>query len=442
MSDKPVKDESAWWRTAVVYQIYIRSFADGNGDGIGDISGIRARLAYLADLGVDAIWINPWYPSPLLDGGYDVADFREINPLYGTLAEADQLLEEAHGHGIKVLIDIVPNHTSNRHRWFQEALAVPPGHPSRDRYHICDGRSRDGSTPPSNWLSEFGGPAWEQMTDGQWYLHLFDVSQPDLNWENPEVHREFESILRFWLDRGVDGFRVDVAHGLFKAPSYPDCTEDGDLSVPRQQLDHPFWDRDEVHDVYRRWRSVLDAYNDRMMVAEAWVHPDRLPLYIREDEFHQSFNWDFLAAEWDAAEMARVIAESHERARKVGASPTWVLSNHDVMRHSTRYGLPRGTDWRRWPKQGPADALDVAAGGRRARAAALITLSLPGSAYLYQGEELGLPEVWDLPESVLDDPTWERSNHTLRGRDGCRVPLPWTPEGPSLGYSAADPWLP
>ncbi len=442
MNDKPVKDQSAWWRTAVVYQIYIRSFVDGNGDGIGDISGIRARLAYLADLGVDAIWINPWYPSPLLDGGYDVTDFRDINPLYGTLAEADQLLEEAHRHGIRVLIDIVPNHTSNLHRWFQEALASPPGHPSRDRYHIRDGRSRDGSAPPSNWLSEFGGPAWEQMADGQWYLHLFDVSQPDLNWENPEVQREFESILRFWLDRGVDGFRVDVAHGLFKAPSYPDFTEDGDLSVPRQQLDHPFWDRDEVHDIYRLWRSVLDGYRDRMMVAEAWVHPDRLPLYIREDEFHQSFNWDFLAAEWDAAEMARVIAESHERARKVGASPTWVLSNHDVMRHSTRYGLPRGTDWRRWPKQGPADALDAAAGRRRARAAALITLSLPGSAYLYQGEELGLPEVWDLPESVLDDPTWERSSHTLRGRDGCRVPLPWTPEGPSLGYSTIDPWLP
>ncbi len=442
MNDKPVKDQSAWWRTAVVYQIYIRSFVDGNGDGIGDISGIRARLAYLADLGVDAIWINPWYPSPLLDGGYDVTDFRDINPLYGTLAEADQLLEEAHRHGIRVLIDIVPNHTSNLHRWFQEALASPPGHPSRDRYHIRDGRSRDGSAPPSNWLSEFGGPAWEQMADGQWYLHLFDVSQPDLNWENPEVQREFESILRFWLDRGVDGFRVDVAHGLFKAPSYPDFTEDGDLSVPRQQLDHPFWDRDEVHDIYRLWRSVLDGYRDRMMVAEAWVHPDRLPLYIREDEFHQSFNWDFLAAEWDAAEMARVIAESHERARKVGASPTWVLSNHDVMRHSTRYGLPRGTDWRRWPKQGPADALDAAAGRRRARAAALITLSLPGSAYLYQGEELGLPEVWDLPESVLDDPTWERSSHTLRGRDGCRVPLPWTPEGPSLGYSTTDPWLP
>ena len=437
-----MNDKSAWWRSAVVYQIYIRSFVDGNGDGIGDIAGLLTRLPYLAELGVDAIWINPWYPSPLHDGGYDIVDFRDINPLYGTLGEADQLINEAHARGIKVLVDIVPNHTSNLHRWFQEALASPPGHPTRDRYHIRDGRDKDGSEPPSNWLSVFGGPAWEQTTEGQWYLHLFDVSQPDLNWENPEVPHEFESILRFWLDRGVDGFRVDVAHGLFKAPGYPDITEDGDLSVPRQQLDHPFWDRDEVHDIYRRWRSVLDSYGDRMMVAEAWVHPDRLPLYIRDDEFHQSFNWDFLAAEWDAKEMARVVAESYERASKVGASPTWTLSNHDVMRHSTRYGLPPGTDWHRWPIEGPHDLLDAAAGLRRARAAALITLSLPGSAYLYQGEELGLPEVWDLPESVLDDPTWERSGHTVRGRDGCRVPLPWSPEGPALGFSSTEPWLP
>ncbi len=444
MSEKPepVNDKNAWWRSAVVYQIYIRSFADGNGDGIGDISGLRARLPYLADLGVDAIWINPWYPSPLHDGGYDVVDYRDINPLYGTLGEADQLVKEAQDNGIKVLIDIVPNHTSNLHRWFQEALASPAGHPTRDRYHFRDGRGMDGSAPPSNWLSVFGGPAWEQTSDGQWYLHLFDVSQPDLNWENFEVRREFESILRFWLDRGVDGFRVDVAHGLFKAPAYPDIAEGGDLSVPRQQLDHPFWDRDEVHEIYRRWRTVLDSYGDRMMVAEAWVHPDRLTLYIRDDEFHQSFNWDFLAAEWDAKEIARVIAESYERACKVEASPTWVLSNHDVMRHSTRYGLPRGTDWHRWPMEGPHDVLDVAAGCRRARAAALITLSLPGSAYLYQGEELGLPEVWDLPESALDDPTWERSGQTIRGRDGCRVPLPWSSEGPSLGFSSAEPWLP
>ena len=444
MSDapEPVNDRNAWWRSAVVYQIYIRSFADGNGDGIGDIAGLRARLPYLAELGVDAIWINPWYPSPLHDGGYDVVDFCDIDPVFGTLDEADLLVDEAHGYGIKVLIDIVPNHTSNLHKWFQEALASPPGHPSRDRYHIHDGRGPNASEPPSNWLSVFGGPAWQQMADGQWYLHLFDVSQPDLNWENPEVLREFESILRFWLDRGVDGFRVDVAHGLFKDPSYPDIAEVGDLSVPRQQLGHPFWDRDEVHEIYRRWRSILNAYSDRMMVAEAWVHPDRLPLYIRDDEFHQSFNWDFLAAEWDANEIARVIAESYERARKVGASPTWVLSNHDVMRHSTRYGLPRGTDWHRWPTEGPHEALDVAAGLRRARAAALITLSLPGSVYLYQGEELGLPEVWDLPESVLEDPTWERSDRKVRGRDGCRVPLPWSLEGPALGFSTAEPWLP
>ena len=435
-------DDKPWWRSAAVYQIYLRSFADGDGDGVGDIAGIRSRLAYLADLGIDAIWINPWYPSPLHDGGYDIVDYRDINPLYGTLDEADCLIGEAQALGIKVLIDIVPNHTSNEHQWFQEALKATPGHPARDRYLFRDGRGKDGTEPPNNWKSVFGGSAWERVGDGQWYLHLFDVSQPDLNWENAEVRREFEEILRFWLDRGVDGFRVDVAHGLFKDLTFPDIEEQGDLSLPRQQLDHPFWDRDEVHEIYRGWRSILNEYGDRMMVAEAWVHPDRLPLYIREDEYNQSFNWDFLAAEWNAAGMARVITESYEAAYKVGASPTWVLSNHDVMRHSTRYGLPSGTDWRAWPLDGPHGALDAELGARRARAAALILLSLPGSAYLYQGEELGLPEVWDLPETVLDDPMWERSGGTSKGRDGCRVPLPWESEGPSLGFSATEPWMP
>ena len=361
---EPSSGKETWWRRDVFYQIYIRSFADGNGDGVGDIAGLRSRLPYLASLGIDAIWVNPWYPSPLHDGGYDVADYRDINPLYGTLGDADLLIKGAHAHGIRVLIDLVPNHTSSDHPWFQEALSSPPGHPARDRYIFREGRGSGRSEPPTNWNSAFGGSAWEQVVDGQWYLHLFDKSQPDLNWENAEVREEFESIMRFWLDFGADGFRVDVAHSLVKDPDYPDAADGGQSFDRQQQLDHPFWDRDEVHEIIRSWRSILDEYGDRIMVAEAWVHPDRLPLYIRQDEYHQTFNVDFLEAGWNAAEMARVIAESHWGAREVGATSTWVLSNHDVMRQSTRYGLPLGTDWRRWPlavptmsstsRQGPA----------------------------------------------------------------------------------------
>ena len=439
----PAPEKDSWWRRAVFYQVYLRSLADGDGDGVGDIAGLRSRLPYLAGLGVDAIWVGPWYPSPLRDGGYDVSDHRDINPLFGALADADRLIEDVHAHGMRLLVDLVPNHTSIDHPWFQEALAAPREHPARDRYVFRDGRGPDGSDPPTNWVASFGGPAWERVADGQWYLHLFDVSQPDLNWESLVVRQEFESILRFWLDRGVDGFRVDVAHGLFKDPAYPDLAHGGQGHDRRQRLAHPFWDRDEVHELIRRWRSIVDDHRDGMLVAEAWVHPDRLPLYLRKDECHQAFNVDFLEAGWDAAELSDVIANSYLSATQVGAASTWVLSNHDVMRHTTRYALPPGTDWRRWPSQAPhGEPPNIASGFRRARAAALMMLSLPGSVYLYQGEELGLPDVWDLPERVLDDPVWERSGRTLRGRDGCRVPLPWEPEGPSLGFGASEPWLP
>lgn len=430
-----------WWRTDVVYQVYVRSFADGNGDGTGDIAGLRARLPYLRDLGVDAIWLNPWYRSPLHDGGYDVADYRDIEPRYGTLDEAEALIDDAHRHHIKVVTDLVPNHTSSAHAWFREALASPPGSPARDRYHIRPGRG-DGSEPPTNWTSVFGGPAWTRLDDGEWYLHLFDHTQPDLNWTNADVIEEFRSIFRFWLDRGVDGFRVDVAHGLAKDMSYPDVGEAGELLGNAKTLHHPFWDRDEVHDVIRGWREVLDEYPGTMMVAEAWVAPDRLPLYLRPDEYHQSFNFDFLSSEWDAAQMADVLQRSIEAADAVGAAPTWVLSNHDVVRHPTRYGLPAGTDWRAWVLDGPHDALDADLGLARARAGAMLMLALPGAVYLYQGEELGLPEVWDLPLDVLDDPVWEQSNHQRKGRDGCRVPLPWSTSGPSLGFGSGSPWLP
>ncbi len=434
-----------WWRQAVVYQIYLRSFMDGNGDGTGDIAGLRQRLDYISSLGVDAIWLNPWYRSPLADGGYDVSDFRDIAPEYGTLAEAEALIAEAHDVGLRVIVDLVPNHTSSEHEWFQAALAAPKGSPERARYHFVDGKGPDGSEPPSDWTSVFGGPTWTQVADGQWYLHLFDSSQPDLNWENPEVVEEYLDIFRFWLDRGADGFRVDVAHGLAKDTTWPDLGGGNQQILAGAKTEgHPFWDRDEVHQWIRGWRKVIDSYDgDRMMVAEAWVPTaERMARYLRPDEYHQSFNFGFLEAPWDAATLRRIIQESVENTAAVGSTTTWVLSNHDVVRHATRYGLPNGTDVRDWLLNGDRDDLDEARGLQRARAATLLMLALPGGSYLYQGEELGLPEVHDLPPEVLDDPVWERSGHTAKGRDGCRVPIPWTSEGPGFGFTAGEPWLP
>ena len=438
-----MNQDRPWWRHGVVYQVYIRSFADENGDSTGDINGLRSRLGYLRDLGVDAVWINPWYKSPLKDGGYDVADYRDIEPRYGTLADAEALISEAHDHGIRIIADLVPNHTSSDHVWFKAALAAPVGDPVRERYHIRPGKGPDGSQPPTDWTSVFGGSAWTRLPDGEWYLHLFDPSQPDLNWEHPEVVDEFKNILRFWLDRGADGFRVDVAHGVVKDMTFPDVGGDaGELLVSSKQKDHPFWDRDGVHEIIRGWRAVLDEYDDRMMVAEAWVHPDRRPLYLRSDEYHQSFDFNFLEAPWDADRLGKVIATSLTQAADVGAALTWVLSNHDVVRHPTRLGLPVDTDWRAWLLDGPHEALDADVGLLRGRAATLFMLGLPGSVYLYQGEELGLPEVWDLPLDVLDDPVWELSGHTRKGRDGCRVPIPWTRDGISLGFGPGPSWLP
>jgi alpha-glucosidase len=440
--------DSAWWRHGAVYQIYVRSFADGNGDGTGDLAGLRARLSYLRDLGVDAIWVNPWYRSPLSDGGYDVADYREIDPRFGTLADAEAFIGEAHDFGLRVITDVVPNHTSVEHRWFEEATASPSGHPSRARYHIRRGRGPDGSQPPNNWTSVFGGSAWSRLADGEWYLHLFGTGQPDLNWTNAEVRAEFVSVLRFWLDRGVDGFRVDVAHGIAKDMTYPDMTGTSELLEVTSGTDHPYWDRDDIHDIVREWHRVLDDYaaidgRPRMMVAEAWVtDQERVARYLRPDEYQQSFDFLFLETPWDEGAMRDTITSSHAASSSVGSTTTWVLSNHDVVRHATRYGLPPGTNWRTWLLDGPHDVLDAEAGLRRARAATLLMLALPGAAYLYQGDELGLPEVWDLPVEVLDDPVWEQSGHTRKGRDGCRVPLPWTRGGPSRGFGAGEPWLP
>ena len=432
-----------WWRHAAVYQVYIRSFKDGNADGTGDIAGLASKLGYLRDLGVDAVWINPWYVSPLLDGGYDVADYRQIDPRFGTLEEAEAFIATAGEYGIRILVDLVPNHSSWEHRWFKEALAARPGSPERDRYHFAPGRGLDGSEPPSDWQAVFGGSAWERVDDGEWYLHLFDISQPDFNWQNPEVRSHIQDVLRFWLDRGAAGFRVDVAHSLAKDHSYPDIGETGEELLEATELsNHPHWDRDELHEIVREWREVLDEYPDAMMVAEAWVvNWQRQAKYVRPDEYHQSFDFHFLMSPWDAEAMRTAIATSLDGAQSVGSVPTWVLSNHDVVRHPTRYGLPKEVVAKEWLLDGDRSLLDVDTGLRRARAAVLLMLALPGSVYLYQGEELGLGEVHDLPLEVIDDPVWVRSGHTEKGRDGCRVPIPWESDGPSFGFGDNGSWL-
>ena len=445
-----------WWRSAVVYQVYIRSFADGNGDGDGDIAGLRARLPYLAGLGIDALWINPWYRSPMRDGGYDVADFQAIDRRFGTLPEAQAMIREAHDLGLRVLLDLVPNHLSDQHAWFQEALNDGrPGSRShaRARFIFRDGRGPDGAEPPNDWTSNFGGPAWTRVIEpdgrpGQWYLHLFAPEQPDLDWTNPEVRTAFAATMRFWFELGVDGFRIDVAHGLAKAAGLPDVGGVVWPPVSGERVEHPHWDRDEVHEIYRDWRALADAYEDpRVFVAEAWVHnPERLALYVRPDELHTAFNFDFLLTPWQPEPMRDSIDATLRTHAEVGAAPTWVLSNHDTVREVSRYARPQGV--RPLHKLGDVLALpaDPALGRRRARAAALLMLALPGGAYVYQGEELGLPEVEDLPEDALRDPTWTQSGHTERGRDGCRVPIPWSGLKAPFGFSppgaSAPPWLP
>lgn len=444
-----------WWRSAVIYQIYPRSFADADGDGIGDLPGITSKLPYLARLGTDAIWLSPFYRSPQADAGYDVADYRVVDPLFGTLDDFDRMLHKAHEYGMKVIVDLVPNHTSDEHTWFQAALNSPPGSAARARYLFRDGRGARGELPPNNWQSVFGGNAWSRAPgDSQWYLHLFDRRQPDLNWDDPEVRAEFEDVLRFWLDRGVDGFRVDVAHGLIKAAGLPDWSGQtamvegtdaaGDEAHAASANPGPMWDQEGVHEIYRSWRRVLDAYpGERMMVAEAWIAPpSRLVRYIRRDEMQQAFNFDYLLAHWDAAEFRQVIDVSLAASASVGAPTTWVMSNHDSVRHTTRYGLskpgarPKGID-------AAGEQPDEAAGLRRARAAALLTLALPGSAYIYQGEELGLPEHTTLAAKYRQDPAFFRTEGAEIGRDGCRVPLPWKADAPAFGFGpSAKSWLP
>jgi len=493
-----------WWRHAVIYQVYPRSFADSDGNGIGDLPGITAHLDYLAALGVDAIWLSPFYVSPQNDGGYDVVDYRAIDPLFGTLADADALIASAHDLGLRVIVDLVPNHTSSEHPWFKAALAAAPGSPERDLYMFREGKPSSmvstSSTaedtipavepvetpdphgaPPNNWKSIFGSTAWTRVVEadgapGQWYLHLFDRTQPDLNWDNEKVRAEFDDVLRFWLKRGVDGFRVDVAHGLVKAKGLPDTKQkvamldgatddttpsvilrqgaDATQSAESQQPEpepepQPMFDQDGVHEIYRRWRKVLDEFDPpgqhqtRCLVAEAWVWPpSRLAKYLRPDEMQQAFNFEFLTSKWDAANYRKVITSSLEANGAVGAPTTWVLSNHDVVRHASRFGLkdpgsrPNGI-------YAEDEQPDEELGLRRARAATLFMLALPGSAYLYQGEELGLPEHTALPDEVRQAPEFFRTEGKEAGRDGCRVPLPWKAGEPGFGFSpSGKTWLP
>ena len=437
--------DANWWRQAVVYQVYPRSFADSNGDGIGDLAGLTSRVPYLAGLGIDAIWLSPFYPSALADGGYDVADHRDVHPQLGTLDDFDDLVEASHYAGLRVIVDIVPNHTSNLHPWFAEALASEPGSASRARYIFRDGTGPDGSEPPSDWVSHFGGPAWTRIPDGQWYCHLFAREQPDLNWDNREVRDDFLTTLRFWADRGVDGFRVDVAHALAKDLSEPLRSKPvlEDENMPLDGSD-PLYDRNEVHEIYAEWRQLFDSYDPpRTAVAEACAPSERRALYARPSGLGQAFNFDLLKADYSAAAFHDAITFCLNEAAKTGSSSTWVLSNHDVVRHATRYALPAGLDLDAWlMSDGALPVADEARGLRRARAAILLMLALPGSSYLYQGEELGLHEVADLPPTSLQDPIWERTLNAKKGRDGCRVPLPWSDDGASYGFGVAHAWLP
>jgi len=387
-----------WWRDAVFYEIYVRSFADSNGDGIGDVPGITARLPYLRNLGIDAIWLTPFYPSPGVDHGYDVSNYVDVDPQFGTLADFDELVASAHELGIRVIVDIVPNHTSDQHPWF-----------TGDRSRYVTAPAADGL--PNNWPSTWGGPAWTLDAErGEYYLHLFSPEQPDLDWHRQQVRDEFEQILRFWLDRGVDGFRIDVAHALVKDASLADEPEPfpvvrtASSSEWRRGIDQP-----EVHDIYRSWRRLADGYaGDRVFVGEV-VFSDqrRVAPYLRPDELQLAFNFSLVFAPWDADAIRASIDESLEALPIV----TWVFENHDVPRIATRFGA------------------------REARAAALLLLALPGPVFLYEGQELGLPEV-DLPDEVRQDPIFLRSHGERKGRDGARVPLPWTRELP------ARSWLP
>ncbi|MGJ9421393.1 alpha-amylase family glycosyl hydrolase [Aeromicrobium sp. CF3.5] len=432
ISDQPAAD---WWRQAVVYQIYPRSFADGSGDGIGDFAGVLSRIDHLADLGVDAVWFSPFYPSALNDGGYDVDDYRDVDPTIGSLADFDEVIAALHECGIKVIIDLVPNHCSDRHEWFRDAMAAGPGSRERSRFHFHDGAGEHGELPPNDWQAMFGGPAWTRVTEsngqpGQWYLHLFSSHQPDWDWSSADVRDDFLHTLAFWGDRGVDGFRVDVAMGMAKDMSepFPSWQEMGGFPLlglnedsPYADGQHPLVDRDELTEIYADWRAVFNTYDPPLFaVAEAWVAPHRRGRYASLDSLGQAFNFDLLSAPWDAGAFTMTIRDNLQLAAQNGSSSTWVFSNHDVVRAATRFG-----------------------GLSRSQAATLLALALPGSTYVYQGEELGLPEVDGIAAEHVQDPWAVVENGVMTwGRDGCRVPLPWSSDAPSFGFSTARAHLP
>jgi alpha-glucosidase len=410
-----------WWRDAVFYQVYVPSFTDSDGDGFGDLQGVRARLGYLELLGVDALWLSPIYPSPKVDHGYDVADHRAVDPAWGDLDAFDALVADAHAHGLRVTVDLVPNHTSDTHEWFRAALASAPRSPERARYHFRAGRGDDGTQPPNSWLSVFGGPAWTReppTPDGrerEWYLHLFSPAQPDLNWTNPEVWADLDKTLRFWLDRGVDGFRIDAAHGMCK---HLDQASDAPHSL--SVADDPRFDADDVHGVHRMIRAALDHYPERVAIGAVGVRSgERFSRYLRADELHLAVDTRLQAVRFDAEELRMTIEDTLAAVAAVGAAATWALSDHDVMRPASRYG------------DGPV-------GLARARAMALVQLALPGAAYLYNGDELGLPDA-ELPDDALRDAVWRYAEDS---RDGCRVPLPWEADLPACGFTTCTPWLP
>ncbi|WWC99417.1 hypothetical protein V866_006320 [Kwoniella sp. B9012] len=452
-----------WWRQAIIYQIYPRSFCDSNGDGIGDLKGITSKVPYLASLGIDAVWLSPFYPSGLKDGGYDVSDYRDVDPRIGSLEDFDELVSALAEVDIKIMVDIVPNHSSDEHVWFQDALKAGKGSKERERYIFRDGLGANKDIPPTDWQCAFGGPSWSPSgcNDGQWYYHMFDSSQPDWNWDNPEVHEDFLTTLRFWADRGVSGFRIDVAHALVKdfngdLPNWAEMNRirEKKLRNGNKHITHPYMDRDEVQEVYKEWRKVFEEYNPPLFaVAECWVAPDRKPLYASSEGLGQAFSFDIMLCNYNAKEYRDCIVQSLKDSEAAGSSTTWVLSNHDELRHVTRYGLPdvpnagypefddAFNEYKRSKFTNPP--VDVATGLRRARAATLMVLGLPGSTYVYQGEELGLPEVIEIPDDQRQDPHFHRTKGECLGRDGCRVPLPWNSSAKNLGFgSGKSPHLP
>jgi alpha-glucosidase len=433
---------SEWWREAIFYQVYPRSFADSNGDGMGDLRGVTTRLDYLQSLGIDALWLSPFFPSPQVDAGYDVADYCAVDPLFGTLDDFDELLAAAHQRNIKITIDVVPNHCSDQHVWFQEAIAAGRGSAQRQRFHFAEGRGENGELPPSNWTSAFGGPSWTRVTEpdgsaGQWYYHLFAPEQPDFNWEHPDVLKEFERVFRFWLDRGVDGFRIDVSDALIKDTSFAD-TDGGYPLIPKD-------DGSAVHDIYRHLRSVMNEYDgDRMAVVETGATDDIVALFIRPDEMHLAFNFRFLKSPWGAEIFGSAISESIAANAEVKATTTWVIDNHDNLRSATRFALQGELQGHYVPTLvGGGVSADEELGQKRSRALAVLLLALPGATYIYNGQELGLPNVNDLPDDVLQDPIFFRTQGENRGRDGCRIPMPWKGEIAPYGFSSnASTWLP